>query len=71
MRTRQAVARLATPDEEPTPTLRRKRNRDVTVAVVSVWNPATVARLLVAQDLGKTMQCAFRNGRLQVWTVEP
>lgn len=71
MRTRQAVARLATPDEEPTPPPRRKRNRDVTVAVVSVWNPATVARLLVAQDLGKAMQCAFRNGRLQVWTVEP
>lgn len=48
-----------------------KRSKDVTVAVVSVLNPATAARLNMAQDLGKPLRCAFRNGRLQVWTEEP
>ena len=47
-----------------------KRTKDVTVAVVSVLNPSTAARLETAQALGKALRCAYRNGKLQVWTEE-
>lgn len=49
----------------------RKRAKDVTVAVVTVLNPATAARLSMAQDLGKPLRCAYRNGRVHIWTEEP
>jgi hypothetical protein len=62
-----AVARIA-PDALPTP--RRKRSKDVTVAVVHVLNPSSCARLAQAQDLGYPLCCAYRNGKLHVWTTE-
>ena len=62
-----AVARIA-PDALPTP--RRKRNKDVTVAVVHVLNPSTGARLETAQALGRPLRCAYRNGKVHIWTEE-
>lgn len=67
MRPSAALARIA-PDAAPAP--RRKRAKDVTVAVVHVLNPSTAARLETAQALGKSLRCAYRNGRLQIWTEE-
>lgn len=49
---------------------RAKRSKDVTVAVVHVLNPATAARLETAQALGKSLRCAYRNGKVHVWTEE-
>jgi hypothetical protein len=46
-----------------------KRTRH-TVAVVHVINPMTAARLDQAQTLGYSLRCAYRNGKLQVWTEE-
>lgn len=58
------------PAEAPKPVKSARRNRDVAVAVVHVLNPSTAARLETAQALGKSLRCAYRNGKLHVWTEE-
>lgn len=58
------------PAEAPKPAARVRHVKGVTVAVVHVLNPSTAARLETAQALGKSLRCAYRNGKLHVWTEE-
>lgn len=61
-----AVARI-TPDALPTP---RRVRKIENVAVVHVLNPSTAARLETAQNLGHPLRCAYRNGKVHIWTTE-
>jgi hypothetical protein len=65
-----AVARIAPSEDAPRRATAKPRRHDVTVAVVTVLHPSTAARLETAQALGRSLRCAYRNGRLQVWTEE-
>ena len=70
MRPTTALARIAPPEDAPKRAAHKPRRHDVTVATVTVLNPATAARIETAQALGKSLRCAYRNGRLQIWTAE-
>lgn len=64
-----ALVRVPQQPDAPKPRA-SKRAKLRTVAVVHVINPMTAARLDQAQEFGYALRCAYRNGKLQVWTEE-